>query len=460
MEYSEDKNNAVNVQKHFADVEQESMLHVDIDKVMSGKDIKEIAIDKTVKDLSVPVQSSEFKIKIDKNQDGFLLSKTREKKRLVEGVEKQNNINGVSIKEDIENTYKKEKRMDEIENDKEEHCKIITSDLSSGVIPNIGVDISFSSRDQSTQTKANAVVNFLGSHSLGKLSSLPKKHGFLNERQTECRIRRRGKGRPQKNKDKLSFHCLLNKDKETHIAEKLDAIITTFVVCSLQDKQVSLKINDFSFWMKNRLFEVICSSQSFNPEKVALSDLQRSDLAKVTSKLVRRRFNINHAEDLPQFRAVFMLDFLIYNIMKTKLITETDSINFKALAKLRNQKELTLPLILASFVFLISNFLVHFKFELFYTYSSFLFAKMFSKSIDTCVLHLKGRNAQLEFSILTLEESAKKAKELIQNAYQDFVKGEAPFSKQVLKEFVDSEKQLTFNKLLNDYIQIFVMLLQ
>lgn len=316
------------------------------------------------------------------------------------------------------------------------------------------------SKDQSTQTKENPVINFLGQHSLNKLSALLKKHNEINENQLLYMSRKRGKGRPHKNKENVAFHCLLNKDKETIITEELDNIISSFVICSLQDKQVSLKIKDFSFWMKNRLFEIQTSSDSFKPQHLTLRDLSKPFLQSLSTKLLQKRFDLKYASELVDFRAVFMLDFLIYNTIKTKLITETVSINFNTLNRLRNNQELTLPLVLASFVFLISNFLIQSKFEMFYCYCCFLFSQLFRRSISSCVLHLSGRSAQLEFSIQKLVVSSQNAAKNIEEAYQVFIDKAATFSEENVKIFIETEKQLQFNSLLNHYIGIFAMLLQ
>ena len=315
-------------------------------------------------------------------------------------------------------------------------------------------------RDKSTQTKDNPVIKFLGQHSLNKLSSLLKKNDEMTESQMLYISQKRGKGRPHKNKENAPFHCLLNKDKETIITEELDNIISSFVVCSLQDKQVSLKIKDFSFWMKNRLFEVISTNETFETQSLNLIDLTPDFLKSISSKLLDKCFDQKFIQSLQDFRGVFMLDFLVYNTIKTRLITETVSLNFNTLNRLRNSQELTLPMVLASFVFLVSNFLIPSKFEMFYTYSCFLFSTLFQHSITSCILHLSGRSTQLEFSIQKLAVAANSAQEDIERAYQKFVNGGAPFNQTELKTFIESEKQLQFNSLLVHYIGIFAMLLE
>ena len=314
--------------------------------------------------------------------------------------------------------------------------------------------------DKSTQTKDNPVIKFLGQHSLNKLSTLLKKQPEMTESQMLYISQKRGKGRPHKNKENAPFHCLLNKDKETIITEELDNIISSFVVCSLQDKQVSLKIKDFSFWMKNRLFEVISTSETFENQSLNLMDMSPDFLKNISSKLLDKCFDQKLVNLLPDFRGVFMLDFLIYNTIKTRLITETVSLNFNTLNRLRNSQELTLPLVLASFLFLVSNFLIPSKFEMFYTYSCFLFSTLFQNTISSCILHLSGRSTQLEFSIQKLVVAASTAQEDIENAYQKFISGGAPFNSNELKSFIESEKQLQFNSLLVHYIGIFAMLLE
>lgn len=315
-------------------------------------------------------------------------------------------------------------------------------------------------KDKWTQTKNNPVINFLGKYSLNKLSTVLKKQPEITESQMLYISQKRGKGRPHKNKENAPFHCLLNKDKETIITEELDNIISSFVVCSLQDKQVSLKIKDFSFWMKNRLFEVRMTTESFKTASVPLRDQPDEFLKEVSNKLLEKCFDQSLVNKLEDFRGVFMLDFLIYNTIKTRLITETVSLNFNTLNRLRNSQELTLPLVLASFLFLVSNFLIPSKFEMFYAYSCFLFSTLFQKTIESCILHLSGRSTQLEFSIQKLATAAVNAQEDIENAYQRFVNGGAPFSSAELKIFVESEKQLQFNSLLVHYIGIFAMLLE
>lgn len=314
--------------------------------------------------------------------------------------------------------------------------------------------------DKTTQTKENPVINFLGQHSMNKLSSILKKNEDMTENQMLYVSQKRGKGRPHKNKENAPFHCLLNKDKETIITEELDNIISSFVVCSLQDKHVSLKIKDFSFWMKNRLFEVISTNETFETQSLNLMDLTPEFLHSVSGKLLEKCFNQRYTESLKDFRGVFMLDFLVYNTIKTRLITETVSLNFNTLNRLRNSQELTLPMVLASFVFLVSNFLIPSKFEMFYTYSCFLFSTLFQHSISSCILHLSGRSTQLEFSIQKLVVAANTAQEDIESAYQQFVNGGSPFDFYELKTFIESEKQLQFNSLLVHYIGIFAMLLE
>jgi hypothetical protein len=314
--------------------------------------------------------------------------------------------------------------------------------------------------DKSTQTKDNPVIKFLGQHSLNKLSTLLKKQPEMTESQMLYISQKRGKGRPHKNKENAPFHCLLNKDKETIITEELDNIISSFVVCSLQDKQVSLKIKDFSFWMKNRLFEVISTNETFENQSLNLMDMSPDFLKNISSKLLDKCFDQKLINLLPDFRGVFMLDFLIYNTIKTRLITETVSLNFNTLNRLRNSQELTLPLVLASFLFLVSNFLIPSKFEMFYAYSCFLFSTLFQNTISSCILHLSGRSTQLEFSIQKLVVAANTAQEDIENAYQKFITGGAPFNSNELKVFIESEKQLQFNSLLVHYIGIFAMLLE
>ena len=315
-------------------------------------------------------------------------------------------------------------------------------------------------QDKWTQTKHNPVINFLGKYSLNKLSTVLKKQPEITESQMLYISQKRGKGRPHKNKENAPFHCLLNKDKETVITEELDNIISSFVVCSLQDKQVSLKIKDFSFWMKNRLFEVRLTTESFETESVLLREQPNEFLRDVSNKLLDKCFDQSLVNKLEDFRGVFMLDFLIYNTIKTRLITETVSLNFNTLNRLRNSQELTLPLVLASFLFLVSNFLIPSKFEMFYTYSCFLFSTLFQKTIESCTLHLSGRSTQLEFSIQKLATAASTAQEDIENAYQRFVNGGGPFNPAEMKIFIESEKQLQFNSLLVHYIGIFAMLLE
>ena len=315
-------------------------------------------------------------------------------------------------------------------------------------------------KDKTTQTKDNPVIKFLGQHSLNKLSNLLKKQPEMNENQMLYISQKRGKGRPHKNKENAPFHCLLNKDKETIITEELDNIISSFVVCSLQDKQVSLKIKDFSFWMKNRLFEINSSPETFESQCLNLMDLTPDFLQSVSKKLLEKCFEHKFVSLLPDFRGVFMLDFLIFNTIKTRLITETVSLNFNTLNRLRNSQELTLPMVLASFVFLVSNFLISTKFEMFYAYSCYLFSSLFHHSISTCLLHLSGRSTQLEFSIQKLGVASQTAEDDIENAYQKFIDGDSPFNPSELKIFIESEKQLQFNSLLVHYIGIFSMLIE
>ena len=319
-------------------------------------------------------------------------------------------------------------------------------------------------RDQTTQTEMHALVNFMSKYNAGKVCGLLKKERDIDEHQLIFMTQKRGKGRPHKDKSNVSFKMLPTKDKETMIIDELDNIISSFVVSSLQDKAVTSQIKDFSFWMKKRLFEQAKTSVDHPDLQCPLNALPETTLQKICQSLLIRRFDSSLSYSLNTPHATFLMDYLIFHICRSKLITETVSLNFSALNRIRNVRHLTLPLVLASFLLLVSNFLTPVKIEMLHAYMAYLFAALFPETLEQIGINLQ--NGRCELALPTLEGSEDNLEKVVQSSYFSEKLSEAyerfkldmPFGAKKSQDFMETETALKFNSLLKHYVGILELL--
>ena len=319
-------------------------------------------------------------------------------------------------------------------------------------------------RDQTTQTEMHALVNFMSKYNAGKVCGLLKKERDIDEHQLIFMTQKRGKGRPHKDKSNVSFKMLPTKDKETMIIDELDNIISSFVVSSLQDKAVTSQIKDFSFWMKKRLFEQAKTLVDHPDLQCPLNALPETTLEKICQSLLTRRFDSSLSYSLNTPHATFLMDYLIFHICRSKLIRETVSLNFSALNRIRNVRQLTLPLVLASFLLLVSNFLTPSKIEMLHAYMAYLFAELFPETLEQIGLNLQS--GRCELALPTLEGSEDSLElavhcsyfsEKVGEAYERF-KMDMPFGATKSQDFMETETALKFNSLLKHYVGILELL--
>lgn len=319
-------------------------------------------------------------------------------------------------------------------------------------------------KHKSTQTDNHAMANFMSKYNTGKMQIVLKNDKDLDEHQLMFLVQKRGKGRPHKDKGNICFKMLPTKDKESVIIDELDSIISSFVVSSLQDNDVTSQVKDFSFWMKKRLFEQAKASIQHADIQCPLNALPQPTLLKITQAILIRRFDSSLADHSNYPHATFLLDYLIYTTSRSKLITETVSLNFSTLNRLRNANQLSLPLVMASFLLMISNFLTRSKIEILHGYMSFIFSQIFPETLKLSNIHVQSGRCELELPEpnynFEVNEMVLMSPNFIENltiAFEKF-KRERPFGQEKSQELIEIESSLKFNTLLKHYVGIFALL--
>ena len=270
--------------------------------------------------------------------------------------------------------------------------------------------------DKACQTEINPLTDLLSSYNVKRILDFlgQDEHKLKHDECLMLSVTKKVKEpfeyqNQQENTELLKFHSKHSKHLGFNI--QMNNIMAVIVNQSINDRKKHLSLGGMALIMKNHFFKLNPHKINQEYSKVNLRNCNPKLLKDLAEQLLSFEFDLEKVFGENNHKETFLLVFLVYNCMKTQVLTNTSSINLKQINRLKTNNELTMPLVLASFLLMLSHFMIKPHFLIAFRFFSQIFEKLFGEVLHSCKILLVESQIQVQFSSKKYPSDLKMIKE-------------------------------------------------